>query len=138
MFTDNAQPDVSRSLGSGRSSRKAENSSDSDERPELRSQKSLDGEDSSSDRGSVMEETNSHLYQELLDAVLKMKDADGRMICELFLKLPPRQVSPSTISKLYVILWEVFYGLLWLPVMFHSCCNILEKTPQILEAFLVN
>lgn len=48
-----------------------------------------------------MEETNSHLYQELLDAVLKMKDADGRMICELFLKLPPRQVSPSNICKLY-------------------------------------
>lgn len=40
-----------------------------------------------------MEETNNHLYQDLLDGVLKMKDSNGRMICELFLKLPPRQVS---------------------------------------------
>ena len=64
-----------------------------DERPELRSQKSVDGEDSASDKGSVMEETNNHSYQDLLDAVLKMKDSNGRMICELFLKLPPRQVS---------------------------------------------
>jgi hypothetical protein len=64
-----------------------------EERPELRAQKSLDGEDSASDKGSVMEETNNHLYQDLLDGVLKMKDSNGRMICELFLKLPPRQVS---------------------------------------------
>jgi hypothetical protein len=62
-----------------------------DERPELKAQRSVD-EDSASDKGSVMEETNSHLYQDLFDAVLKMKDANGRMICELFLKLPPRQV----------------------------------------------
>ena len=72
-------------------SKKNESFSDLDERPELRAQKSLDGDDS--DKGSVMEETNSHLYQDLLDAVLKMKDNNGRMICELFLKLPPRQVS---------------------------------------------
>ena len=64
-----------------------------EERRELRSQKSLDGDDSASEKGSVMEETNSHLYQDLLDAVLKMKDNNGRMICELFLKFPPRQVS---------------------------------------------
>ena len=64
-----------------------------EERPELRSQKSLDGEDSASDKGSVMKENNSHLYQNLLDAVLKMKDNNSRIICELFLKLPPRQVS---------------------------------------------
>lgn len=74
-------------------SKKSESLSDLEERPELISQKSLDGDDSASDKGSVMEETNSHLYQDLLDAVLKMKDNNGRMICELFLKLPPRQVS---------------------------------------------
>lgn len=73
-------------------SKKTENASDFEERPEFGAQKSLDGDDSASDKGSVMEETNNHLYQDLLDAVLKMKD-NGRMICELFLKLPPRQVS---------------------------------------------
>ncbi|XP_046839607.1 protein polybromo-1-like isoform X2 [Xenia sp. Carnegie-2017] len=65
------------------------------EKPELKAQKSLDGDDSASDRGSVAEETNSHLFQELLDVVLKMKDNNGRMICELFLKLPPRQQYPE-------------------------------------------
>ena len=38
-----------------------------------------------------MEETNSHLYQDLLDAVLIV--IVRKMIYELFLKLPPRQVS---------------------------------------------
>ncbi|XP_028398159.1 LOW QUALITY PROTEIN: protein polybromo-1-like [Dendronephthya gigantea] len=76
-------------------SKKSESLSDLEERPELISQKSLDGDDSASDMGSVMEETNSHLYQDLLDAVLKMKDNNGRMICELFLKLPPRQQYPE-------------------------------------------
>ena len=78
----------------GHSSRKSENSSDGEERPELLKQNiSLDGEDSASDKGSLMEETNNHLYQELLDGVLKMKDTNGRLICELFLKLPPKLVS---------------------------------------------
>lgn len=90
---DSTQPEVSQSCTRGRPLKRTEISSDSEDKPELASQKSLDGEDSASDKGSTMEETNSHLYQELLDAVLKMKDGNGRMVCELFLKVPPRQVS---------------------------------------------
>ena len=89
-----------------------------------------------------MEETNSHLYQELLDAVLKMKDADGRMICELFLKLPPRQVSPSKISKLYNynILGRFFMALRLrdFTCIFHSCCNIRKKYHKYLSDLLLN
>lgn len=73
------------------------------EKPDLKAQKSLDGDDSASDRGSVAEETNSHLFQELLDVVLKMKDNNGRMICELFLKLPPRQVRNNCIFVVLAI-----------------------------------
>lgn len=92
---DSTQPEVSQSCTRGRPLKRTEISSDSEDKPELASQKSLDGEDSASDKGSTMEETNSHLYQELLDAVLKMKDGNGRMVCELFLKVPPRQKYPE-------------------------------------------
>ena len=100
MTTGSPSSEESRPQRNKGQPKKNENLSDVEERPELRSQKSLDGDDSASEKGSVMEETNSHLYQDLLDAVLKMKDNNGRMICELFLKLPPRQV--SFISKALV------------------------------------
>ncbi|CAB4000597.1 polybromo-1-like, partial [Paramuricea clavata] len=95
LLTASPGPDESRPQRNKGPSKKNENLSDLEERPELRAQKSLDGEDSASDKGSVMEETNNHLYQDLLDGVLKMKDSNGRMICELFLKLPPRQQYPE-------------------------------------------
>ena len=96
MVTDDNQQgeESTAQVGKGRSSRRSENSSDGEERQDLLKQgASIDGDDSASDKGSVMEETNSHLYQELLDGILKMKDGSGRLICELFLKLPPRSVS---------------------------------------------
>lgn len=88
------------------------------EKPDLKAQKSLDGDDNASDRGSVAEETNSHLFQELLDVVLKMKDNNGRMICELFLKLPPRQVRNNCI---FVVLAIVVVLAIIVVLSCHDC-----------------
>jgi hypothetical protein len=46
-------------------------------------------------------------FEDMVGAVLEQKDSHGRIICELFKRLPPKDVSEVTL-KLYLKYFKVF------------------------------